>query len=393
MFFFFEATLLAYCLYFVFYALFFSISALFYKTSKFTSNGQYQNRFAVLIPGYKEDIVILEAVKKNLDQTYPDDKFDLFVIADSFEQETLAGLSKLPVVVNQVSFENSTKVKSLRQAVSLLPEDYDFVIVLDADNVMERDFLEKVNAYILGTDAAAIQTQRWPQNENNRMAVLDGVSEAINNHIYRQGAHASGFSASLAGSGMVFQRGLFQKHIESMDSIGGFDRELEFRLLEEEGVKVAYYRDAKVLDQKTDNHGNFNNQRTRWISSQYVYLFRYFGKGIKALFKGDLVYFQSTIWRNIQLPRLINLGLITILAILSFVISDRLYSPYWVWPSLWLINTVAIFTAIPRSLYTKKLFTSILLLPKLFLSMSSIMFRLKGANKKFIHTEHKAIRN
>ena len=56
-----------------------------------------------------------------------------------------------------------------------------------------------------------------------------------------------------------------------MDSVGGFDRELELLLLRE-GIKVYYYEEAIVLDEKVSKSSTFQNQRKRWIYSQYFYL-------------------------------------------------------------------------------------------------------------------------
>ncbi|PIB34643.1 hypothetical protein BFP72_04070 [Reichenbachiella sp. 5M10] len=384
-----ELILFSYFLYCVSYALFFAIGGLFYRKNNLRPATEF-NRFAVLIPGYKEDAIILNSVKSNLKTDYPTAHFDLIIIADSFAKDTIEKLQSLPVIVEQVHFDKSTKVKSLKYTIQKLPNQYDYIVILDADNSMEVDYLTKVNNYLQATHAKAIQTQRWPKNHNTKLAVLDGISESINNQIYRQGAHATGFSVSLSGSGMVFDRQLFEHTITQMESIGGFDRELEFRFIEQ-GVKVQYFKEAKVLDQKTDNPSNFKNQRTRWISSQYVYLFKYFKKGLSALFRGNLVYFHSTIWRNIQLPRLINLGLLTITTLLALTFNSITPFPSYYWITLWTLNILSMLISIPRSLYSKDLLLSILMLPKLFLSMCLILFKLKGANKKFIHTEHKAV--
>ena len=384
-----EIALLIYCVYFVSYALFFAVGGLFYKSPKLGNPGDYK-RFAILIPGYKEDAVILDTVKENSEIDYPNSHYDLVAIADSYQKKTLDELKKIPVKLQEVSFDKSTKVKALQYTIERLSNEYDYVVILDADNTMERDYLSKVNSFICQKENKAIQTQRWPKNENNELAVLDGISESINNHIYRQGAYATGFSVSLSGSGMVFERSIFQQLITQMESIGGFDRELEFRLLQE-GIKVVYFKEAKVFDQKTDNDQNFNNQRTRWISSQYVYLAKYFKDGIINLFQGNIVYFHSTIWRNIQLPRLINLGLLSIFTLLAVIFKEFLNYSSLIWVILWLLNSFSMAISIPRKFYNKELLLSLFKLPKLFFSMFLILFRIKGANKKFIHTEHKAV--
>jgi cellulose synthase/poly-beta-1,6-N-acetylglucosamine synthase-like glycosyltransferase len=51
----------------------------------------------VFMPAYKEDEVILHTSKQALLQTYPSHRYDVYVIADSLQEETLNELKKLPL--------------------------------------------------------------------------------------------------------------------------------------------------------------------------------------------------------------------------------------------------------------------------------------------------------
>ena len=383
-----ELFFLAYFFYVVLYSLFFAIGGFLYKGQKRILDERSNLRYLILVPGYKEDSIIVDSARKNLEVDYDSSKFDLVIIADSFQAETLESLGKLPLKVHEVSFEKSTKVKSIKNALENLNDPYDYVIILDADNVMEKDYLQRVDSFIQETKSVALQTQRAPKNKNNELAILDGISESINHHLYRKGSFALGFHSSLNGSGMVFNLKLFTEIIFEMDSVGGFDRELEFRLLEKKS-SIQYLEQAIVYDEKVDEGKNFENQRKRWISSQYTYLARYLKKGVIALLKGNFVYFNNTVLRNIQLPRSINLGLLTVITVLIALFGNPNSTQYWTWISLWLLNALVIFICIPKSYFNRKLLKSLLLLPKLFLKMFLLLFKLKGANKKFIHTPHK----
>ncbi len=107
-----------------------------------------------------------------------------------------------------------------------------------------------MNAYLASYSQQGCTGQRKPKNQNNNLAFLDGVSEAINNHIYRQGTVALGMSSSISGSGVVFQYDLLRRKLGAMNSIGGFDRELELQLLLE-GINVRYYKEAAIYDEKS----------------------------------------------------------------------------------------------------------------------------------------------
>jgi cellulose synthase/poly-beta-1,6-N-acetylglucosamine synthase-like glycosyltransferase len=180
----------------------------------------------------------------------------------------------------------------------------------------------------------------------------------------------------------------------TMDSIGGFDRELEYKLIESNN-SVYYAKDIVMFDEKVDNPEVFQRQRTRWISSQFFYLRTYFAKGVSALFKGNFNYFNATVLRNVQLPRLLNLGLlgfITLLSAVAFFYTEVNVHPL-VWIGLLLLNIIAMMFAIPAKSYNAQLIKSILLVPVIFFKMMFLMFKLKGANKTFIHTPHGQVAN
>lgn len=380
-----ELIIIAYFIYVVLYTTVFSIAGLFYKRPAKNGNN-VKERFCVLIPCYKEDIVILDVAKKALEQSYPSECYDVVVIADSLQPKTIGSLQQLPLKVVEVQFDSSTKVKSLNLALQALHSKYDYAIILDADNVMKYDFLEIING-VLSPSIKVIQGQRQPKNQNNSLALLDGVSEAINNHIYRQGTVSLGLSSSISGSGVVFPFDLLKEKLSTMDSVGGFDRELELLLLKD-GVSVRYHLDAIIYDEKVSHSKTFQNQRKRWISSQYFYLKKYFKSGVFALAKGDFSFFNSSILRNIQLPRLINIGLLGIFTFSSFFLRNHLYLGHSIWIALFITNTIAILIAIPKDFYNKRLLLALFSLPGIFINMIMLLFKLKGANNKFIHTPH-----
>ncbi len=379
-----EVIICGYFIYVVSYTFIFSLAGLFYSNPKGVKGRKA--RFAVFIPAYKEDGVIVDVAQKALTQDYPSDQYRVVIIADQLQPATVARLRQLPIDVIEVHFESSTKVKSLNFAMNALKGEYDYAVILDADNIMLPNFLTRLNE-VHAAGHQVIQGQRLAKNTNTTMSFLDGLSEAVNNHIYRQGTTALGGSCSISGSGVSFQYSLVKEMLGGMTSVGGFDRELEVLLLSR-GIPVIYCKDAGVYDEKVQKTAVFENQRKRWIASQYRYLAKYFGPGCRALLRGDFRFFNSAVLRNIQLPRLINLGLIVIIPILLWFVRDYLFLNYWIWPSLAAVMLVGFLLAIPREYYSMDLIRAALHVPGIFLRMVLLMFKLKGANKKFIHTPH-----
>lgn len=383
-----EIILLSYFGYVSLYSFILSTAGLFYHPH-IPAKAKRLRKVAVLIPAYKEDQVITTVAELALQQNYPADFFDVIVIADSLKPVTIENLNALPIRVVEVSFERSTKVRALNRAMRELGGDYDCALILDADNVMERDFLSKMND-LFDLGHVAIQARRDPKNDNTSLALLDGLSETINNFIYRQGNVALGLSSSLNGSGMMFDYALIKRILGQMDSVGGFDRELELRLLDA-GVKVYFSRDIIVYDEKVASPAVFEHQRKRWISSHFFYLRQYFKEGWKKLLQGNFGFFNSAVLRNIQFPRLLNLGLLSLIILLSLIFWPYVTVSPLVWVGLMAMNIMAMAFAIPRRFYNWRMLKSVALLPRLFTRMFLLLFKLKGANKSFLHTPHARI--
>lgn len=370
------------------YIFVFSVAGLFYKQPTFKSKGDLK-KIAVLIPGYKEDEVIIEVANSALLQDYPSNLYDVIVIADSFLEETLQDLKALPIKLIEVSFDISTKSKALNKAMATLTENYEIAVILDADNLMAPDFLTKINA-VFEQGFIAVQGHRTAKNTNNSWAILDAISEEINNHIFRKGHIALGLSSAIIGSGMAFKYNYFKSLMSTATAVGGFDKEIELKMLKA-GHRIIYLDNALVYDEKIQKADVFGNQRRRWLSAQLHYFRKDFLNALKDLFlKGNIDYFDKAI-QFIQPPRILLLGGVILFGGL-FVVSNYLFNNEIIYTYCWGIIAIAcvlsFLFSIPKSFYNTKTLQALLSLPKGMFMMLLSLLKIKGANKKFIHTKH-----
>jgi cellulose synthase/poly-beta-1,6-N-acetylglucosamine synthase-like glycosyltransferase len=370
------------------YIFVFSVAGLFYFQKK-AKRAMKIRKIAVLIPGYKEDDVIVEVATEALKQSYPADKFDVVIIADSFQPETLVSLRQLPIKVIEVSFDKSTKSKALNKAMEQLSDLYDTAVILDADNVMAFDFLEKINI-AFESEFKAVQGHRAAKNLNNGLAVLDAVSEEINNHIFRKGHRVLGLSSAIIGSGMAFDYQYFKSMMLSITAIGGFDKEIELKMLKA-GHRIEYLEDAYVFDEKISKADAFTNQRRRWLSAQLHYFTQDIGSAIIHLFtKGNVDYFDKAI-QFIQPPRILLLGAVLvstiIFSLINLFVNDNMCLTIS-WILVFSACVLSFLFSIPREYYRKRTAKALLELPKGMILMVGSLFRIKGANKQFLHTKH-----
>ncbi|MEM8508064.1 MAG: glycosyltransferase [Bacteroidota bacterium] len=385
-----EIVVLAYFGFASFYVFAFAFAGLFSPREP-ESTMDKQRKFAVLIPGYKEDNVIVEVARRALEQSYPEALYEVVIIADSFQDITLQKLRKLPVRLVEVSFEKSTKSKALNKAMEAIGDDYHVALVLDADNIMEFDFIERINA-AFNRGYKVVQGHRIAKNTNTPFAILDAISEEVNNHIFRKGHRVLGFSSALIGSGMAFDYHFFKSTMAKVNAVGGFDKELELKLLKDKNT-IGYVHHALVLDEKVQKTAVFANQRKRWLSAQLVYFRRYAVSGIRELVLRGNIDFADKVYQMVSPPRILLLGMVFLITLLYlgidfFAQPFNLLVPTNVWIGVALLVFLAFVMAIPRKFYHVQTLNALLTLPKAFWVMFLSLFKLRGANKKFIHTQH-----
>ncbi len=348
------------------------------------SEAPLSSRIALLVPAYKEDSIIVSTAKNHLTLDYPKELFDVYIIADSFQPETIAELKSLPIHVLEVSFEKSTKSKALHQAFHRITKQYDIAMICDADNFLGKQVLRKVNNTFQG-GAHAIQARRVAKNLDTPFAILDACSEAINNHFFRKGQNALGYSSSVIGSGMAFEFRLIKDVFDYIHSLGGTitheDKILQLKVVEQH--KIIYLEDALIFDEKVDNRAVFKQQRKRWVSGQFMYLEKDFVPALKQLLKGNVSYFNLAVANNLVLPRAFILALLPLLTIAGF-----LFSTTWgiAGLALCVLYGLAMFLALPPELLNRNLFQALLRLPRAIAAMFGTLRHGKKANETFIHT-------
>jgi len=358
----------------------FSIAAIFYKQAVLKKTNK-QAKIAVVYPAYAEDKVILDAVKSSLNQDYPQELYDVIVISDHMSDVTNQSLSDLPITLLQAVFKESSKAKALQYTIAHISDCYDALIILDADNRVESDFITRMNdSYQSGH--IAIQAHRTANNFHTPVALLDAASEEINNAIFRSGHVALGLPSALIGSGMLFNFEWFASHVSLLETAGE-DKELEVFLVRE-NVHIEYLKDVFVYDEKTPKAKVLKNQRKRWIAAQFFSFKSHIMQLPKAIITGKIGYVDKIIQWSLP-PRILLIAALFI-GCLAMSFIHLMWSIKW-W-STFLVLILSLLISIPKWLWKKGLLSTLFYIPILAWVMFCNLFNLRGAAKKFIHTEH-----
>jgi len=312
----------------VFYLGIFAIASFINRTHE-SPRTKKQNRIVVLIPSYKQDNVIEQTVISVLSQAYPQRMFDVTVISDHQSEMTNMRLAQYPITLLTPNFAESTKAKSLQYAILNLPEFkiYDIVLILDADNIIEQDYLQKVNDAFEIAATKAIQTHRISKNRDTTVARLGAIFEEINNAIFRRGHINMGLSSALAGSGTAYDFNWFKANVMKTKTAGE-DKELEALLLRQE-VFIDYFEDIYIYGEKKRTTTKLNQQRGRWVTQQFQNVIRNIKFLPGAIFRKQYDLADKIIqW--MLLPRTTMMGIMILMSIILPFIYMTLVIKWWI---------------------------------------------------------------
>ena len=378
-----------------FYVIFFAWASLLPRRKEQTPReAATASKFLILFPAYKEDSVIIHSVETFLRQNYPGGMYRVAVISDRMQAATNEHLAALPITLLTPSFLKSSKAMALQYAMSQMETaadgvaGYSHVVILDADNVVGADFLSRLDV-VCRQGYRAIQCHRTAKNSDNDVAVLDAVSEEINNSIFRKGHNRVGLSSALIGSGMCFSYDWFRSHVDCLDSAVE-DRELESLLMKED-VFVYYAEDIPVMDEKVSSHDNFQRQRLRWMTGQVQTLLRMVPWLPTAFMRANINYIDKTLQQAL-IPRSILLVAVTLLTMLVTLLDA--FSPLGAcmskgkWWGLLALLCLSLLLAMPAHLRTGTVLSHVLLLPRLTWRMVKNLAHINIRSKDFLHTTH-----
>jgi cellulose synthase/poly-beta-1,6-N-acetylglucosamine synthase-like glycosyltransferase len=346
-------------------------------------------RIALLIPSYKDDSVIVETAKQALTQNYPGHQYSVTVIADQLQPATILQLKELPINLIVVNLEKSMKARSLNTAFKQLStSQHDLAMILDADNLMSPDTLEKVN-HAWHSGWKAIQCHRTAKNQNNSLAVLDALSEEVNNTIYRKGQRVWGLSCALIGSGMAFDFRLIADifALPQIQDNAGEDREIDTQLVKQL-ISVEYIEDAFVFDEKVQRKEVYEKQRTRWLGTQIDHLKSFLSPEMRPVRTRRL--YLHKLFQCIFLPRLLLMVVfLLVLALSAMDLAFGWQTLFPAWP--WWLGLIALYgctllIAIPASFYNRRTVVALLKVPVLTFAMLKALLGIKKHKTGFLHT-------
>ena len=250
------------------------------------------HRFAVLIAARNEEAVIGKLIDSIKAQGYPGRLVKIFVAADNCTDATAeAARSHGAEVYERYDMTRRGKgyaLDFLLREIKLRGHvRFDGYIVLDADNVLDRDFILHMNeTFSAGHDI--VTCYRSSKNYGDNWISAGYALWFLRESRYLNSARARlGSSSGVSGTGFLFSQAV-------LDAQGGgwpfhlLTEDIEFTIDNvTRGMKVGYCPDAIAYDEQPISFRQSWAQRLRW-SRGYLQVFKKYGRAlISGIFSGS----------------------------------------------------------------------------------------------------------
>lgn len=273
--------LIIYLMYYVFIA-FFSL-----KKLKPIPNCEPRNKFAIIIAARNEAKVIGNLVNSLKLQNYPAELFDILVIPNNCTDDTEAVALQSGAKIIECTVPVRSKGQVLAFTFDYISEHfdpYDAFCIIDADNLVEGDFLRQMNNALC---AGAQVAQGYRDSKNATDSIVSSWHSIYYwtiNRLYNQARNALGLSAIINGTG-------FMVSSEVLKKLGGWNtvtmtEDIEFTsLCAINDIKVHWVPKAIIFDEQPITFLQSWNQRKRWSTGILQCLYHYTVPLFKAGFR------------------------------------------------------------------------------------------------------------
>lgn len=300
--------LVVYGLYFVITALF-----LFKKRKKDSIVSDKYSHFTILIPARNEEEVIKDAIQSFKRQKYPKDNYEIIVVINNTTDNTLGVCNAEGVRGILCERKIKNKGDALKEAFDRLKkEKTDAYIIMDADNVVNDEFLGEMNKSLNEGTLVAKSSMDIKAKENTWVSSSYAIYFFIQSILYSIPRNNIGASCAINGTGIMIKKEVIDKYGFNVRTI---TEDLEFMTLcALNNIKIKFVERAICYAEHPSDFKVSMIQRRRWT---------------KGIYEGFIIYFNSIIKNIIKRPNIELLDslliystpLILILSLISIFIN------------------------------------------------------------------------
>ena len=271
------------------YQLYVSLPLFMKYRSKKGSSEPY-NKFAIVISAHDEEMVIENLIRSLKFQKYPDEHYDIFVIADNCSDKT-AELARKEGAIVYERFDPSKKSKGyalnwfFQRFLVDYKDKYKVCTIFDADNVINENFLLEMNKRF-NAGERVIVGYRMGKNP------VDSITAGCNSLFWIMQTRASNHPRYMTGRSLLSVSGTgFSFALDIIEETGwkteSLTEDLEFSMdMNLRGERITYCREARFYDEQPITMRSTMKQRWRWSYGSKELMQLKAWKLLKSVFSG-----------------------------------------------------------------------------------------------------------
>ncbi|MFF2888981.1 glycosyltransferase family 2 protein [Paenibacillus sp. NPDC057967] len=378
----------------------FSLSLFGFMKNKSRKRHAPNKSFAVLVAAHNEEKVVGALIENLKKLDYPEELFDIFVICDNCTDGTADIARSMGVhACERTNYHLRGKgyaIEWMLKELWAMPRQYDAIVMFDADNLVNRDFLQLMNDDLC-EGHQVIQGYLDTKNPGDSwITAAYAITYWYCNRLWQLSRTNLKMSNFLGGTGMCFESNLLKEMGWGATSLVE-DLEFSMRCVKRNIYPILNY-DAKVYDEKPVSFRASARQRLRWMQGHFNVARNYFFPLLWASIKErNLVKFDAAIYTISVYNTLLGFLLTAVMWIdMALPAPNVIHSLYGYLP-WWLIGIVIAATVLQfpaammmEKVRSKKMYAHLLTLPFFLISWWPITFYafFTQNNKTWSHTQH-----
>jgi cellulose synthase/poly-beta-1,6-N-acetylglucosamine synthase-like glycosyltransferase len=323
-------------------------------------------KFGVIIPAHNESKLIQQTLANISKVDYPQELYEVFVIADNCEDNTAEIARNAGVTCWERRDPTLTGMKgyALKWAFDRLLRqgDHEAYVIIDADTLMDSNFLKAINQRLCEGEKAVQGYYDVLNPERSPMESLSFLGFALNRMLRYKGRTRLGWTANLLGTGMCFRRKVIEQFGWDTTS---FVEDIEYQMfLHLNGVRVAFAPEARVYVKMYNTFSSSTGQRRRWDVGKFAVRNKYLPKLLReGIRRRDLSYFDSAL--ELIIPPFSIFVILTLACFFLFIIFD-FQGPnlnFYIWISVISFLGMYILSGLMVARASLKMYLSLLYVP------------------------------
>jgi cellulose synthase/poly-beta-1,6-N-acetylglucosamine synthase-like glycosyltransferase len=292
------------------YLLALTVAALSYRW-RAAAGDRTQARFLVVIPAHDEEAGIAATVASCRSLDYPEERFEVLVIADNCSDATAQVASQAGArVVERFDTQKRSKGYALEFLFDTLfhsgeADRYDAIVVVDADTRVASDLLRWL-ARDLDAGQDWVQCYYTVSNADASWRTrLLTYAFSLFNGVWLLGEDRLGLGATFRGNGMCFSTRGLRRHPWR---VYGLTEDMEFAwTLRLAGERIHFRPEARVFGEMVSRSGaGATTQRQRWEVGRRAVRRSFLGPILTSSHRGPLWKLAAAL--DLTCPPLVGLG-------------------------------------------------------------------------------------